>query len=371
MSFRSSISSSRRSAGLCAAWVAAGTIALALSPIAPEAYFGGRRLAEQFEGLAALAEEREVEVIVVGDSYVVAGFDPGRFAELTGLTAFDFGIVGSDLFVQSLLVRHVLLPRFEPGTIVWCVGTHARRRTGMNEQYLASRAVSDSRGSLGQLRFDVGLRLPQHQRRTLLDWISVLSLPRSEGFDELGFRPNSTRLTPGATAVPPDEQPADTSWIARFALAHSIRGAARFKPRRSDDSFHEEEARAVFVEALRFARERGVRVVAYTSPFWAGKFEPSDDHARRILSGENDAHYRWLCATLAEFEVPYLNLRYFEPVSEDPQYFYDETHLNRWGAVPTTEMVARVFFLGAGAPPPELSGAPSPAERAAIDARGR
>ena len=369
MSSRSSTSSFRRSLALGIAWVALGTFALERSPIAPEAYFGGRRLAEQFEALHELAAERDLDVLAVGDSSVVSSFDAARFSELTGLTAFNFGIVASDLQVQSMHVRHVLIPRFAPRTILWGLGSQARRHNRMNEQYLGAPALANAAEPVGLASFELGRVLPQYQRRRLVDWLAALSLPRSKAYDRFGFRTTTHRM--GAESGPAPEldgDATDAAPIALYALAHSVRGVARFRPEPMTSRRDEDEARAAFVEALRAAREHGIRVIAYTSPYFADKFAPGDEHARRTLRGDLEFD-RWLCATLAEFDVPYLNLRYYEPVSERSADFADDMHLNRFGAESVTEMLARTLFEGSGEVPSEFRGSPSAVELAVIRAK--
>ena len=138
---------------------------------------------------------------------------------------------------------------------------------------------------------------------------------------------------------------------------------------REEYAVDQDEARAVFADTLRNARENGVRVIFFLTPYYESVFRPRSSYARSIATEEFAEYARWLTKTLAENDVPMVNLRYCAEVSRRPECFYDTRHLNGTGAEPTSEILARIFS-GERAIPSEWTGVPSRAELEAIK-RGR
>lgn len=344
----------RRSLVLGALLLGVAFALLARSSLPAVAYFGGKKLAEKHEKLAALEREHDVDVVFVGPSFVDQGIDAELFGRLTGETAFNLGVSGTDLYLQALYVRDVVIPVHRPRAILWGTRDSTLTRSAINYQYLRAPALEYAHSLLGARGFRLGLALPHFRKRRIEDWIALLR-PGAETLDAWGQTELASATRPprdAAGAEGEDGEDGDGPAAQRSFL-------------RDDFSVGLEEARAVFADTLRFARERGVRVVFFLTPYHESVFARRTSYARLVLTGEFDEYYRWLTATLAAHDVPLVNLRHCAEVSTRPECFYDSRHLNAIGAAPTSEILARIH-TGERAILDEWSGLPSRAELAAM-----
>ena len=187
MSFRSSTSSFRRSILLCALLLLLASWGFERSSVVPISYFGGSKLAAKYTQLHALDESANVQIIAMGPSYVDNGFDARLFTELTGKTTYNLGLPSTGIYTQSILIRHLLIPLFEPEAIVWGIGEAATIRSGINRQYLASPALERARWPLGAWVCELERRLPHLQKRRVREWLAILEEPpegRMDGFGD-------------------------------------------------------------------------------------------------------------------------------------------------------------------------------------------
>ncbi len=323
MSFRSSTSSFRRSLVLGAALGALFAFAVDRAPWPSTAYFGGPRLAEKHERIEALLRKGTVPVMTVGASYLDQGFDARHFTELTGVTACNMAVAGTDNYQQALYVRHVLVPLYAPELIFWSVGGDGvRGHTAINQQYLDSEAMRRALWPAGHLLVDLEHRLPHAKKRRLIDWFVERDTGRDpDTVDEYGLTVTST-----------DQRPA--------------RGPkARGRRMDYESEVTEDEARVVFEDTLRYCKEQGVRVVMVRPPYLAGTYGRDSLYVEKALTGQYAPYYEWWNETLARYDVPVLNVRYCE-ISENPRMFFDSKHLNSLGAVPMAEILADYYRTG-------------------------
>jgi hypothetical protein len=344
MSSRSSTSSFRRSLALAGFLALAVFLGLERAALPETAYYGGKKLAEKMLGLRALDRTEGVEVLAIGSSLVDLGFDAGRFTEVTGKTAYNAGVSGTDVVWQSRFLREVLIPTFEPEAVFWGIRDSLRTKSFINEQYLAAPALRHAAGPLGLALVDLERRLPEHRKRRLSQWTEDLlgSEEPRETLDAHGLTHTRSLTRPGPRAD----------------------GSPRGHRMREEYGVTLDEARAEFEETLRFAAERGVRVHLFFTPYLEATYRRGSSYTREVLTGAYASFHDWMSATLAEHDIPLINLRYCAPVSGDESLFYDSKHVNRLGAAPVTELLARIYE--SGTVPPEWNALPSPAERAAM-----
>ena len=354
MSSRSSTSSSRRSLVLGTALLGLACAGVARSRLAPIGFFGGSKLAEKYVKLEALEREGDVRVFFVGPSFVDQGIDAELFSRLTGKTTFNLAVSGTDLYLQSLYVRDVLIPIHRPEAILWGTRDATLTRSAINVQYLEAPALRFAHSWLGARGFALAEELPHYRKRRIEDWVAALSGERTETVDAFG----QTELV---SASRPQRSGAGEAGDE----GEDGEGAGGSSFLRDDFAVDLEEARAVFADTLRRARENGVRVIFFLTPYYESVFRPRTSYARTLASEEFAEYARWLTRTLAENDVPLVNLRYCAEVSRRPECFYDTRHLNETGAEPTSEILARIFS-GERAIPSEWTGVPSRAELEAI-----
>ena len=345
--------------------VGLGHLALDLAPVEPVPYWGGAQLARKLGALRALDRAEGVEVIAVGSSFVDTGFSARRHTELTGDTAFNLGLGGSDMVLQARLIRDVLIPEFEPETIVWGLGDSLRNLRASNHQMLSSpgiRHLADWHAPLVPLE----RRLAHHQRRRAGEWLALLTNGDPDGDEENRFGDTSKEFRADAGGaetrrVPefedgPDEEPAN-------ADAQRSSGRRRGPRMRRDHSVTLAEAEALFVETLDLARARGVEVRLYVAPYFATTFRPAATATRRMV--DNGPFHDWLCRVFEERGLRLANLRHCAEISGEPRYFYDTTHLNRWGSPVLTTLLAQLFHPE-GRIPERWSDLPSAAQVEAV-----
>jgi len=317
--------------------LAAGFLAVDRA-FAPVSFFGGDVLAVKYERLRALELEQDVRVLVLGPSYADLGVDAERLTERTGMLTFNMGIPGTDLALQAELLRDVLIPLVEPEVVLWCLREDLRSPSLINRQYLNAPALGWAGGIGGYGAFEFVSHLPQYQKRRLAAWAEEFRTPK-EVFDALGH--------------------GDMRELHRDFGGGDLEDARAAGSGRGE-SVTEEFARATFEDALRCAQEHRVKVFAFLAPFHRDLFIRQSGYTRALLTGKYDEYGRWLRSTLAEHEIPFVDLHCIPQISEDESYFYDGRHLNRVGATPFTDVLAD-FLLGKTIPP-EWRAHPSPTE---------
>ncbi len=380
MSSRSSTSSFRRSLALGAflcvlVWGAVETIGLPRT-----GFYGGRKLAEKFVRLAEMERTGPVEVLIVGPSYVDQGFDAGRFGAVTGTRAFNFGVSGTDMYCQSILLRDMLLLKRTPEAVLWSLRDEVLTRSNINRQYLAANAVRWASGPGGRWRYTLGQYLPHFQRRRFMDWLRELvpalreitwqaargdervSLRAwMEPLDEFG-RTELAGLTRQERVAERDEEDGPGGGAAAGGTGEGGAGeggGTRFmsQPFAIDLA----TAKAHVRETLRLLRARGIPVWFFFTPYHESVIARHTKHAEIVLTGSNEAYYAWVRELAAEFGTPLIDLRYCAEISGDPRYFFDSRHLNAPGSVPLAEILGEIF-AGQRPVPPQWSGAPAPAQ---------
>ena len=80
-------------------------------------------------GLRALDRAEDVEVLAIGSSLVDLGFDAARFSEVTGKTAYNAGVSGTDVVWQSRYLREVLIPTYAPEAVFWGIRDSLRTKS--------------------------------------------------------------------------------------------------------------------------------------------------------------------------------------------------------------------------------------------------
>ncbi len=381
MSFRSSTSSFRRSLLL-------GTLVCGLAWFAVEevglprtAFYGGRKLAEKFVRLEALERIGPVDVFVIGPSHVDQGFDAGRFGAVTNTRAFNLGVMGTDMYFESVLLRDLLLRATPlqdrtPKAVLLALRDETLTRSNINRQYLASPALSYAHGPAGRWALALGPYLPQFQRRRILDWCHQFLLATraagarpaggeqaraewQETLDEFGRTELSTltrqRHAPAGEREDPDER--DDSGGEGDAGEGGFLAA--------DYAVDLATAEAHVAETLRLLRARGIQVWLFFTPYYQDVFGRASKHARMVLTGQNAAYYTWVAKLAREFDLPVVDLRYCAEISGEPRFFYDTRHLNNPGSVPLAQLMGELFS-GKRAVPALWSGAPAPAQFQAI-----
>jgi hypothetical protein len=364
MSSPSSTSSSRKGLLLGTLVFAAAWLTLERLELPRTGYFGGRKLAEKLVLLEARERDGPIEVFVVGPSFVDQGFDAGLFARETGRTAFNLGVSGTDMVVQSMIVRDHVLPR-RPRTILWALRDSLLSSSKINQQYLRSPALAREGGPLGALRAGVERRLPTTLRRRALDWWREAFAEPEEPLDEHG----RTRL---ATATRAEfralraaaEGAVDPGTDVGLEDGPGDEGAADALP--ADELERElAPAEAHVEETLRRARALGIEVWLLMTPYPAQVFRRHTPHAQLFLGEANLPYYDWLARLGTDFGARLLDLRYCAEISPRRELFYDGMHLNTAGSEALAHVVAELTS-GRRAVPAEWLGFPASAERDAV-----
>jgi hypothetical protein len=325
---------------LCSALLAVGVMVLEWQGV-PVSFFGGEQLAEKYTRLRVLERDEDVRVLMMGPSHIDMGFDAELFTRRTGKLTFNMGLSASDVSTQSPLLEHALLPMVEPELVLWCMRDELRSRANINHQYVNAPFMDwlDTHG--GYPAFAAASRLPYFYKRRLQGWEESFQ-PKLDVIDAFGQ--NDLHNTHHSRKADEAEGPGDG---ALFAM-------------RSEYSVSAEHAIAVFEQALDALHARGTTVYAVLMPYSAVHFSNLNYYMRSVLTGKSSEYQRWLTATLARRGVPLINLRFCPGISEKPEYFYDDTHLNQAGAVPATELLARI--VTSSEIPPEFRDFPSLAE---------
>jgi len=328
MSFRSCTSSFRKSLALGTALCGLAWGALELAPLPRTAFFGGRKLAEKFERLAPFERAGAVDVFVVGPSFVDQGFDGAAFGATTGKRAFNLGVAGTDLYLQSLLVRDVLLPGRRPEALIWSLREETLTRSNINRQYLQAPALRYADKPFGRWAFGLGQYLPQFQRRRALDWYQELCLPPDEPLDEWGRTQLAALTRQERRESQADE--GDEEGGRRAFLAE-------------DYAVELEPARAHVRETLRRAREQGSAVWLLFTPYHRTVFLRRSAYAEELLTGVNAEYIGWVEALAAELDLTLVDLRYCAEISDKDEYFFDARHLNGPGAAALGELLGKLY----------------------------
>ncbi|HED65325.1 MAG TPA: hypothetical protein ENJ09_07200 [Planctomycetes bacterium] len=345
MSSRSSTSSSstlRRSIAFGALLLALGTLVVDRAPLPAIGFFGGEKLAEKELRLERVLEEGPVEVLAVGSSLVDLGFDAAHFTEISGRSAFNMGVSGTDTYWQSLYLREVLVPRLHPKVVLFGFRDSTRTKSAINRQYLAAPVLRDAELPGGEVLAHIASRLPQYRKRRLLDWL----------FPDRGRRGKDRVDERGMTITAELHRP-------------KVEGDPAERHRMYDDyAVSAETARSTFEDTLRFLREENIQVVVFLTPYLATTFRRGSTYTRETLTSGPDDFPAWLTRVTSEANVPLVNLRYANGLSTDASLFFDSKHVNQLGAKPLAELLARVVETGVA--PPEYAANPSPAEIAAM-----
>ena len=289
-----------------------------LAPVEPAAYFGGWRLARKFEVARALGT---VEVLAVGSSHADTDFDAEEFARVSGRRACNFGVGATDLYVQSVLVRDVLVPMLAPATIFWALPDTPLLDRPEAQQYRDAPFLSRARLPQGYRIVALESRLAYQRKRRLRDWIADLADPPGAVVDRFG----QTRLhhqielgpREGATAA---------------GLSADAEDAGAIELSEAEREARIEETYRVFAQALDSARAHGVRVVGLLTPYHASAFEPGAAYRTKMLSGRFEVFRARSVRTLREHGATFVNWRWLTGISEQDGLFADYQHLNADGA---------------------------------------
>jgi hypothetical protein len=317
-----------RSLGLGAALLLLVHVGLCLSDVQPLVRFGGWRLARKFDLLCEARARGPIEVLGIGPSYMDTGFDAQAFEQETGQAAFNFGVGGVDLWTQSVLLRDVLLPLVEPGTLFWSVHDSPFVNRRMTFQYRDAPFVRDG---LGRERARAAVwkrRLPANYRRPLAQWVEGLEEPAANPIDAWGHTANPSTLR-GDREDDGEEDEAG--------------GVDALNLTPEDTQALTEEAFAAFEEALAHAHARGTRVFVLLMPFHRSAFEARGWYRRRARARRFGDYRERLLAIAERQGALFVNRRWDEELSEDDDLFFDYRHLNAVGARRFTAELVRLW----------------------------
>jgi len=375
MSFRSCTSSFRRSLALGALACALAWGVVDSAGLPRVAFYGGRKLADKFAHLEALERDGPVDVLVIGPSYIDQGFDAERFGQVAGVRAYNFGVQGTDMYLQSILLRQMLLLGRTPKAVLWGLRDEVLTRSNIDRQYLGSSAVNYATGPGGSVAYSLARHLPQFQRRRMMDWARELSM---------GVRHWSWDTSRGEKRVELRDwmEPLDAFGRTQLmTLQRMQRVAAHEREDAGDDeedvapaasgtgtrfmsqdySTDIDAAKAHVAETLRLLRARGVKVWLFLTPYYELVLARNSKYSEQILTGANQAYFDWLAGLSAEFDAPLVDLHYCAEISGEPHYFFDTRHLNGPGAAPLGALMGELY-AGKRPIPAAWSGVPAPAE---------
>ncbi len=332
-------------------------------------FFGSDVVSQKYSEALRYADEGPIDVVAIGHSHTVNGFDPVAFEELTGLRAYNFGLAGTDMQSHAIVLRDFVLPHLKPKAILWNLdpvfGERAVQRS--NRKMLSSDAFAVQAWPGGHRLLGPLKNAFLYQKRSVDNWIETAFDPYLRRYDRNGFLPVFTRM--GLEEAGVDyELPAE--WLARkgrwlLPLKNAI-------PRRrrpagqpvviESDAERREEARATVAATLRIARDAGVEVYAFAAPMLRRRFMVDDEFTREITT-EGTGSSEWFAQLVADFEIPFVNYGYYPPISDDPNLYYNDAHVNVYGARLLTELLAHHLVLRDRPVPAELQSFPSEPQR--------
>ncbi len=372
----SSTSSSRRARR--SLWLGAAVLAVvqaglyALDLNSPT-FFGNQVVSQKYTEALRMVREGPIDVVAVGHSHTVNGFDPAVFEEVTGLRAYNFGLPGTDMQSHATVLRDFVIPHLKPRIVLWNLdpvfGERAVQQS--NRRMLSSDAFAVQSWPGGHALLGPLKDLFLYQKRSVDGWFETLADPYVRRYDRSGFMPVYQRLGLEEAGVEYDI-PAD--WLARkrrwrFPVANAI-------PRRREpagapvvvegDAERREEARATVAATLAEARAAGIEVLAFAAPMARRRFMVDDEFTREITT-EGTGSAAWFAELVTEHELPFVNYGYFPPISDDDDLYYNDAHVNVYGARLLTERLARDLVLREEPVPPELRGFPSPLQRRVME----
>ncbi|MCA8944437.1 MAG: hypothetical protein KDB80_17880 [Planctomycetes bacterium] len=353
-----------------AAILVAAHIALANAECAPIGYFASDMFAERYRGLRDRNAERPVELIAIGSSHVTNGFDAERFAELSGIRAYNFGIPSSDVHFQALVLRDLLIPRFRPKYVLWEVDEQIQSAFESNVVRIESQALRRAALPFGAWLVAGESLLLQHQRRSVPEWIETIDVPRDFTYDEYGFLYGYGRLDLKNAGEKRERRPRGAPRQSRWKRWFQQRSLAMQLPDPYDseeryvesEPFPEETVLAAIASALDTAAEYGVEVRAFTTPFHRTRYRK-----RKGFGPQMREYYAWLGAQFEAHGVEYANYRFTPGISDDGSLFADDVHLNGDGADLLTPLIYEHLFAPNAKVPDEYSEFRSQAEKDAYE----
>lgn len=288
-------------------------LALAFSGVESVRYFGGWRLAKKFEVARALGP---LEILALGPSHVDTGFDAELLTRQTGLLACNFGVGSTDLYVQSVLLRDVLIPLLEPRTILWGLLDKPFLTLPQSLQYRDAPVLARAGLPFAHRVVDLESRLAYEKKRRLGEWLDVFGARAESVIDRHG----QTELT-DSLADP-----------ARAAAGDGAAEEAEPAPALAEREALAEEAYQAFEQALEAARASGIRVFGVLMPHHASAFARGSGYRARAFLPQFAGFRQRTVRILEAHGATFVNLRFCAGLSEDDTLFSDYQHLNARGA---------------------------------------
>ncbi len=318
--------------------LALAQLGLSFSGLEAVGYFGGWRLAKKFELARALGP---VEILALGASHADTGFDAELVTRASGRVACNFGVGSTDLYVQSLLFSEVLLPLFEPRTVVWALADKPFLTLPQSLQYRAAPVLARARLPGGHRLVAIESGLAHEKKRRLGAWLDVLGGRSESVLDRYG----QTELAETMTSAPG----------AGGAGGAGVTEEAEPAPSLAEREALVAEAYRAFEQALEAARARGIRVLGVLMPHHASAFARGSGYRARAALPQFEAFRQRTAQLLEAHGGVFVNLRFAPGLSEDDALFSDYQHLNAAGAARLAERLL-----------PLLEGAEVPAEWRAL-----
>jgi len=374
MPFRSFTSNSRRSLALGAALVLAVQAVFWRLQLPSPTCFGLDELGQRYAQVERFLDDGPIDGVVIGHSYMQNGVDPAVLSERTGMRWFSFAIGGTDLEMQTTLLRDFVLPRLRPKVVLMHLGPEDLQDHQLNRSIgiLRSDGFAVQRLPLGARLVSWMKDLLPYQKRALLQWVETIVQPedpryRPDGFMdvELVYNPTMKRQRGGVETDPPSPEYAARTAIWRFPLEDVLKPV--FVPRRNDRTPEGvAAAKATVVEAFERAREDGVRLVGVVTPITRWSYYPGLPYARDLVGAEFAAFAAWMDPLIERYGIEHANWGYYPPISDLDRLYYNRKHLNAWGAQVFSDLVARTLLLHELPLPPEHAGLVSPAQLAIV-----
>ena len=299
--------------------------ARALAPhLPPIDDWNQREAAEEYAQMRVLSAHGGVDAVVLGSSVAHFGFEPGAFARITGMSAYDAALPGSSVRSMDAWARDFVVPMLHPKLVMIAVTSRDLNDNGpvQNDQ-LQKYVHSEAR------RRALGLGTPLERIERFFDDHSALIRLRRY------FR------RPAAVA----KQLGGENALVRIVTLGS-HGEARFPEanypftddaRRADwerealQRFDMRRNLAALASLSAYLHARGIRVVLVDMPVVSSLYVAYHPHG----SADYDA-YR---AALAASGLPVITV---DGSAWSPQAdFVDSIHLNRAGALRFSEILAR------------------------------
>jgi len=295
--------------------------------------------------LSYIAAVGPPDILIVGSSRALQGVDPKQLKQslatigYRGLTIFNFGINGATAQVIEYQLRRLLTPQQLPQMIIWADGVRAFNDGRIDKTFNAIVA------SEGNKMLAAGIRpqLPEDQPKTTRICYKLPSLCNANFSSELSIKSAELVLNIGSSklvqnSLPELENTIDSNGFLAFSKRYNPNTYYRNKPLVSgtyDSDYNNFNLEGKQIKSLisiaNFAKMRKIPLVFINLPL-------TEDYLDSVRSMYEDKFRQKMQDIALQNGFIFRDLSQLWPKQND--YFFDPSHLNRYGAIAVSEELA-------------------------------